>query len=110
MRVHAVRVLTKAAVIRSHRRFDVSDVPGFRSQHAQIGGRVHSAGADDLVVGLPDQAALGSPEGLQLKDDVLKGKHGFIESAYCTYSRHLAYRVAHKAKVHHGMISTAVVT
>ena len=67
-----IGVFAKAAVIRAHRRFHVGHVPGFRAQHAQVGGRVHGARAHLGVIGLPDQAALVRPETLQRQDDRLK--------------------------------------
>ena len=67
-----VGVLTIASIVRAHRRLDVSDVPGFGTEHAQKSGGIHGASTDLGVIGLPDQAAVCCPEFLQFKDDGLK--------------------------------------
>jgi len=71
--LEAVGVLAVAPVIGPDRRLDVGHVPRLGAEHAQEGGRVHRPRADLGVVGLGDEAAVRSPEGLELEDDFLKG-------------------------------------
>ncbi len=71
--LQAVGVLAVAPIIRADGGFDVGDFPRLGAEDAQEGGRVHGAGADLGVVGLPDEAAFFGPEILQFKDDGLEG-------------------------------------
>ncbi len=70
--LHAVGVLAVAPIIRADGGLYVGHVPRLRAQHAQGGGGVERAGAHLLVIGLPDEAALLSPEVLQAEDDGLE--------------------------------------
>ena len=52
--LHAIGILSEASVIGAHRRFDISDAPGFRTEHAQGGRRIARPGADLHIIGRPD--------------------------------------------------------
>src|SRR4030042_4064134 len=70
--LHAVVVLTVTAIIGADGGFHISYVPGFWSQHTQGGSRVERPCTHLLVIRLPDQAAVVSPEVLQGEDDGLE--------------------------------------
>ena len=70
--LHAIGILAIAAIVGADRGFDVGDVPRFRAEHAQGGGRVHRARANLMVVRLPQRAASAGPEFLEIKNDLLK--------------------------------------
>jgi len=65
MLLKAVGILAVASVIRADGWLNISHLPGFRTQHAQEGTRVHRTGTNLAVIRLPDQAALFSPKFLQ---------------------------------------------
>jgi hypothetical protein len=73
MYLEAVGVLAVAPIVGADGGFDVGDVPGFGSQHAQEGGGVHRSGTDLGVVGLGDEAAVRGPEVLEGEDEGLEG-------------------------------------
>jgi len=59
--LQAVGVDAVAPIVRTNGRLHVGNFPGFRTQNAQKGSRVHGAGAHLRVVRLPDQTALARP-------------------------------------------------
>ena len=70
--VNAVGVLAVTPVVGADGGFHVGHVPGFGAEGAQKSGRVHRPRADFGVIGLPDQASLFVPVGLQFEDDGLE--------------------------------------
>jgi hypothetical protein len=72
MHLHSVGILAITTIIRADGRLHISHIPGLRSQNAQGSGRVKRASTNLLVVRLPDEAAMISPEVLQGEDDGLK--------------------------------------
>ena len=78
--LQAVGVFAIAGVIRADGWLHVSHDPGFRSEHAQEGGRVVGSRSHLRVIRLPDQAAAARPEILQVDDKILEGgrfRHGY---------------------------------
>ena len=71
--LQAVGVLTVAAISGAAAGLNVGGVPGFRTDGAQEGGRVESAGTHFHVQGLEDDAAVLRPEVLQGEDQALEG-------------------------------------
>ena len=67
-----VRVVTITTVSRTTGRFNISDVPRFRTKYTQEGGGVHSARTFFYVIGLTNNAILFSPEVLQLQNHCLQ--------------------------------------
>ena len=70
--LHAVGVLTVAAVGRAAARLRIAGAPGVGPEAAQRSGGVERARAHLAVVGLHDDAALLRPVVLQVHDDVLE--------------------------------------
>ena len=75
MHLHAVGVVAKTAVIRPDAGFDINNVPGFRPENAQRGGRIHRACANLNVIRLLDQTTLLFPEAKQAHNHLLKTQY-----------------------------------
>jgi hypothetical protein len=82
-----VGVIAVTSVSRTTGRFHISYAPGFRSQYAQEGGRVHSARTFFNVVGLCHDAILFSPEFLQFQNNRLKIH--FLPPIFCYKNENL---------------------
>ncbi len=61
MLLHPVGVVTKTAIIGANAGFNVDDVPRFRPQHTQNGGRVHRSCPHLHIIRLPHQTTLRPP-------------------------------------------------
>ncbi len=59
--LHPIRVLPKAAIVRTDAGFHVDHIPGLWTEDTQGRRRIHGPGADLDVVGLLHQAALVLP-------------------------------------------------
>ena len=71
--LQAVGVFAVATVRGPPGRFHIGNLPGFRSQGPQKGGRVEGSGAHLDVVGLLDHASLRGPVPFEGEDQFLKG-------------------------------------
>src|SRR5215831_10298293 len=74
MHLHTIRVIPKAAIVRTDTGFHIDHVPGLWTQDAEGSGRIHGTSTHLDVVGLLHQATLVLPVGQEAQDNILKAQ------------------------------------
>src|SRR5215813_6546852 len=74
MHLHTIRVIPKAAIVRTDTGFHIDRVPRLWTQDAEGSGRIHGPSAHLDVVGLLHQATLVLPVGQEAQDNILKAQ------------------------------------
>src|SRR4030095_10569608 len=72
--LHTIRVIPKAAIVRTDAGFHIDHVPGLWTQDTEGRRRIHGPSANLDVVGLLHQATLVLPVGQEAQDNILKAQ------------------------------------